>query len=64
MIERILYALFGAFLGTLMAVSVQWGIADQINWLFVGLGGVLCAVLAFAWGEPFTAWLKKVWWWT
>jgi len=64
MICRLLHALFGAFLGALIAIGALWYFVDQINWGFVCLSAGACAILAFAWGEPFLDWLKEVWWWT
>ena len=64
MIDRFLYGLLGAFLGAIVAVSALWFAADTINWIVVAVPFGACAVLAFVWGEPFTEWLKEIWWWT
>ena len=59
--KRFLHALLGAFLGALAALSALWSF-DELNWIFVSLCAGICAVLSFAWGEPFLEWLKDVWW--
>lgn len=64
MTKRFLDALLGAFLGTLVALGALWWWMDEINWIFVGLSAVVCAILSFAWGESFLEWLKDLWWWT
>lgn len=64
MIEKLLHALLGGFLGALIAVSTVWFWADDINWIFVGVCAGCCAVLSFAWGKPFLEWLSEIWWWT
>ena len=61
-INRLLHALLGALLGALVAISTLWLWADTVNWIFVALSAGVCAVLAFAWGEPFLDWLKELWW--
>ncbi len=61
---RFLHALLGAFLGALVAASALWWFADEMNWAFVSASSGVCAILAFAWGEPFLEWLREVWWWT
>ena len=60
----VLHALLGAFLGAFVAVSALWWLADEVNWIFVSASSGVCAILAFAWGEPFLEFLKEVWWWT
>ncbi len=64
MINRVLHALLGAFLGALIALGVLWWWVDAINWIFVGASAGVCAILSFAWGEPFLEWLKDIWWWS
>ena len=64
MIDRSLYALFGAFLGAVVAAVALWFSADTINWLIVAAAAGVCAVLAFVWGEPVIEWIKEIWWWT
>ena len=61
MITKFLHALFGAFLGALTALSALFWF-HKLNWIFVCLCAGVCAVLAFAWGEPFLDWLKENWW--
>lgn len=64
MINRLFHAILGAILGVLVAASALWYFTDQPNWIFVSGSSGVCAILAFAWGEPFLEWLKEVWWWT
>lgn len=64
MATRLLHAFAGAFLGSLLAISVLWYFADAINWLFVGASAAVCALLAGIWGEGFIEFLRDLWWWT
>ena len=60
--QRLLFGLFGFFLGVLVAISALWWFADSVNWWAVGVSGAICAILAAYFGEPFIDWLKETWW--
>ena len=63
MIERLLHALLGAFMGAIIAIGALW-FFDDINWIFVSISAAVCGVLAFVGGESVLDWLKELWWWT
>ena len=61
MLERLVHAILGFFLGALVTASALWWL-DEINWAVVAAGGGICAVLAFIWGLQFLEWLKDLFW--
>lgn len=56
----------GAVLGALGGLGVCMWIIDEPPF-FQGdtilIGGVICGVLGFIFGESFLEWLKENWWW-
>ena len=62
MIEKLLYALLGAFMGAIIAIGALFWFVDGINWIFVSISAAVCGVLAFAGGESVLDWLKELWW--
>ena len=61
--KKLLHGLLGAFLGALISISALFWFST-LNWTFVALGAGACAILSFAWGEPFLEWLQEVFWWS
>ena len=62
-IVLLLYALAGAVLGALVAVSAQWYF-DDISWIFVAVIAGACGVLAAFLGNRFFAILADLWRWS
>ena len=58
-VNRILTAVFGAFLGALIALAAMWWLWD-IHWLFVAISAAVCGVLTLVWGDPFIKVLYRV----
>jgi len=61
-LSRCLLALFGAFLGMLLALAALLFYESEMEMAFVYLSGVVCGILSFFWGEPFVHWLKEAFW--
>ena len=57
--QRVVYGIFGAFLGALIAILTLFYVYE-ISWLFVGLAGTACFIVAFFLGEKAVLWLKEI----
>ena len=57
--QRVVYGIFGAFLGALIAVLALFYVYE-ISWLFVGMSAAACFIVAFFIGEKAVLWLKEI----
>ncbi|NLX56874.1 MAG: hypothetical protein GXY58_17345 [Planctomycetaceae bacterium] len=60
--HRVVHGVCGFFLGAGIALGLAWIV--WIPWWGVVGAGIVCAVLAFCWGEPCVDLLKEIWWWS
>ena len=58
--EKLNHACKGAILGALLSAVALWWV-DDINWLYVGIISLACAVVSYINGEGFILWLRQLW---
>jgi len=64
MVEKVPYAIAGAFLGAAIGLNVVIWWTERFSWAPIPICASVGAVLAFIWGAAMVEWLKEIWWWT
>ncbi len=58
--RRLIYGLFGFFIGGVATLAILAGLADSINWVAVGIVSVVSAALSAVFGLKFLSWLEEI----